>query len=447
MLLLREAEKTAPGSPDRFVLINGAIHAAMEAHSLRICFDAVERLGSEFDIDELQTKGDAARNALAHTTPGDWVTIANVESLMDLADQLMARDDNGAVSSIQSELQRALSIVSDTDVRNDVRNEIRELNSLREAAERIAPALEKLKKSPEDPSANLAAGSYYCFVRRDWKSGLPLLAKSNSARLKGLAIEEMARPTSSDAVIKLGDGWCAAASTLAAADRSAAMSHAADLYRNASRDLAGLQKLAIESRIARAEQDVTPKRLRRVDLLDYFDPATSIVNGRWQFAAGLLESYGSEIGRVQFAYQPPEEYDFEVSFTVLRAQDCMAQIFFVAGHPFVYQLGGWANTVAGFEFVDGAGGSANRSTARRAHWFSTGRHYISVVKIRKSGVEAYLDGQLATTLKADYSSMSIPNIWRLSRDNAVGVGEQKTPIRFDSVQIIEVSGNGTDLDP
>lgn len=447
LLLLSQADKTVAGSADRFVLISGAIRAAKEAQSLRICFDAIARLASEFDVEELQMKADVAKDAFAHTSPAKWATIANIEALMDLADQLKTRADYTAVSSIESELQRALSMVSDPDLGSEVRNHIRELTSLREAAERITPVMEKLKKAPQDTSANLAAGSYLCFVRRSWNSGLPLLAKSDSAQLKSLATAELAHPTSPTAVIKLADGWFAAAPTLSAADRGSALLHAIDLYRSASSALTGLEKIAVDARIARAAQEVPPKRPRRVDLLDYFDPSTSVVKGRWQMERGSLESDGAELGRVQFAYQPPEEYDFTVSFTVLRAHDAVTQIFFESGHQFVYQLGGWANTIAAFEFVDGIGGSSNRSAIRKNHWLSTGRHYTSIVKVRRSGLEAYLDGQLVTALKTDYSNMGIPGGWRLLRDDVVGVAEQKTLVRFDLVEITELTGKGRDLIP
>ncbi|MBI3877243.1 MAG: hypothetical protein HY300_15015, partial [Verrucomicrobia bacterium] len=41
--------------------------------------------------------------------------------------------------------------------------------------------------TPDDPGANLAVGQFLCFVKGDWESGLPLLAKSDDNVLKTLA--------------------------------------------------------------------------------------------------------------------------------------------------------------------------------------------------------------------------------------------------------------------
>ena len=44
-----------------------------------------------------------------------------------------------------------------------------------------------LEKQPGDPTANLAAGRYYCFVKGDWEMGIPMLALGSETALKELA--------------------------------------------------------------------------------------------------------------------------------------------------------------------------------------------------------------------------------------------------------------------
>ena len=72
-------------------------------------------------------------------------------------------------------------------------------------------------------------------------------------------------------------------------------------------------------------------------------------------------------------------------------------------------------------------------------------NYTSVVKVRRTGVEAYLDGQLTTSLKTDYADMDVRGPWRLKRRNVIGIGASDQTVRFDAVEIIEVTGKGTKL--
>ena len=214
--LLDNAAKTAAGSPDQFVLLNGAISAAEEGQNLRICFTAAKLLATGYGIDELATKADAVTKVFSRSVSTSSASVGNIEEILSLADQLVAEDAFTTVAAVESALQRAATGISEEDLKAEVKNQIREVTTLRETRERIAPAIEKLKQSPDDPAANLAVGGYLCFRRGQWAAGLPLLAKSSDAQLKNLAKTELAQPTASDEMLKLADGWLAAAPKLAA---------------------------------------------------------------------------------------------------------------------------------------------------------------------------------------------------------------------------------------
>ena len=55
-----------------------------------------------------------------------------------------------------------------------------------------------LFEKPDDPDANLKFGKYRCFIKSDWKSGLPMLAHGNDPALKSLAAEEIAGTNAAD---------------------------------------------------------------------------------------------------------------------------------------------------------------------------------------------------------------------------------------------------------
>jgi len=445
--LLDEAGKTAEGSPDRFVLLNGAIQAAEEGESLRMCFTAAKRLAEEYGVDELAAKADAAKKTSAVASPAGLASISNVEALMALADQLLAGDDIAAVTPIESALQRAVASIADADLKTEVKSQIRDVTARREAREKLAPAIEKLRQSPTDPAANLAVGSYVCFQTGNWDQGLPLLAKSSDAKLRGLAAAELAVMAAGKPITQAADGWFDAAPTLAAPYRPGALQHAAALYRSAEPSATGLEKLAIDKRLAQIPPVSRPGRPRHVDLLSLFDPATSVVAGQWQMQDGSLVVQQADFARVAFRYQPPTEYDFRIGYTVLHAGDEIVQICYSGGQQFTYQTGGFGNTLAAFGELHGISDRDNKSANRKDHWLSDGQYYDCMVKVRRTGVEAWLDGQLVSALKTDYSDIGLHDAWRLSRTDVIGLGAQHVAVRFETAEIIEISGEGKLLSP
>ncbi|HET6248412.1 MAG TPA: hypothetical protein VFE47_11990 [Tepidisphaeraceae bacterium] len=436
--LLDEAKKNAEGSPDRFVLLTGAIQSAEEGQSLRICFAAAKILSSEYGTDELATEADATSKTGNMSTPAAFATVSNIEAALNLADQLVDENDFATAAQVEAVLQRVIGSVPDADLKSDVRNQIREVAAMREATEKVAPSVAELKQSPDDPAANLAVGSYYCFERGKWAIGLPLLAKSSDPELKKLAANELAGAAGADSI---ADGWYEAAPKLSPADDPKALQHAAALYRTALADLTGLRKLAVEKRIAQ----IPPGRRRRVDLIDLFDPATSVIHGVWRIQDGSLVPQPADGARVDFCYEPPEEYDFQVTFTVETPGDALAQICYASGDQFLYALAGWGNSISGFELLGGVGASENKTAKRKSNWLVRGQRYISVVKVRKSRVEAYLNGQLVTGIDTDYSNFSLYGPFKLAHDNSVGIIAGKDGVRFETAEIIEITGEGKRL--
>jgi hypothetical protein len=252
--LLAEAGKTPQASPDRFVLLMGALQSAEEGQNLPICFEAAKELSLNYRIDELATKIDALAKLAAGTPSSALAVDSNIQALLDLAGELVAVDSIAVISQVEAILRRVAPLVVDAQEKTKVNDQIRALASLKEAAEHVAPAVEKLKQFPDDANATLAVGTYLCFVRGQWEKGLPFLAKSSDAQLKKIASAELTHPQANEAIIKLADGWSAVAAKLTGYQRSTVSQHAAEFYRRAEEGLTGLEKLAIEKRLAQLEK-------------------------------------------------------------------------------------------------------------------------------------------------------------------------------------------------
>jgi hypothetical protein len=68
-----------------------------------------------------------------------------------------------------------------------------------------------MEDNPAEPSANLAAGRYLCFVKGNWQRGVPYLALGSDAELKAVAIEELRGANSAERQAAIGDDWWDAA--------------------------------------------------------------------------------------------------------------------------------------------------------------------------------------------------------------------------------------------
>ena len=75
-----------------------------------------------------------------------------------------------------------------------------------------------------------------------------------------------------------------------------------------------------------------------------------------------------------------------------------------------------------FHYVKGAGIGANKTTVKESSGISDKRRYVSLVKVRKTGVEAYLNGKLITKWQTDYSDVEPAGFWALRDRKCLGIG-------------------------
>ena len=178
---------------------------------------------------------------------------------------------------------------------------------------------------------------------------------------------------------------------------------------------------------------------KAVNILANVDPARDAVSGKWTFQDGALCSDASATARIGIPYKPPDEYDLRVVFTRTSGNECVIQVFTAFGHQFAWLLGGWENTLFGFEMLGDQRANGNATTVQRKPALENGRKYTTVVRIRRKRLQAYLDGQLLTDLQTDYSGMSLPGYWTLGADHALGLGSHGAAVRFHAVELLDVT--------
>ena len=181
-----------------------------------------------------------------------------------------------------------------------------------------------------------------------------------------------------------------------------------------------------------------------IDLLKLVEVRRDVQVGSWTVADQRLISDATPFAKLQLPYQPPEEYDFRIVFARGAGNGDVNQLLSHNGKPFVWKMGANQNSIFAFDKIGDQPFHNNPSTTRAVRCLITGRKYTAVVKVRNTGVKAYLDDQLISQYKTDYSDMSAAaeDGWALSDPKSLGVGSWSSPTIFFNIDVLEISGAG-----
>jgi len=309
-LLLVEAEQTTGDTTVQHVMLRQAAQLAAEAGDYLVCREAVLKLESHFSGDpwplRIETLSELSRSV---RTAEDRAAV--VTGALQLVEVALRADNYEAAEKLASIAVAAAAKGSDLSLRKLAIEQREAVRVAIKAWEEVQPVVEKLASNPSDPEANLIVGRYRAFVRRDWAAGLPLLAKGSEARLKTIALADLANPTSPEEQAKLADLWWEYAETQSGMAQAAARARATHWYVLAEPHLQGLAKTRAERRLREAGAVV--------DLLAIFQPKKAAYVGSWQYDGKVLVSPPEAFARVQFPYTPPEAY--EVTIVVERVSN------------------------------------------------------------------------------------------------------------------------------
>ena len=110
------------------------------------------------------------------------------------------------------------------------------------------PARKHLAEDPNHPQANQVWGSYLCFVRGKWQTGLPALALAADEDLRQLAQHDLAVADNPESMLALAEQWVQYAEGQQQDQvRHAALAAAKFWYRQATSRLKGADRLRAEA--------------------------------------------------------------------------------------------------------------------------------------------------------------------------------------------------------
>lgn len=143
--------------------------------------------------------------------------------------------------------------------------------------------------------------------------------------------------------------------------------------------------------------------------------------------------------KINLGYRPPEEYDIRVRFKRTSGNKDVVLMLSQNGRAFCWKVGGWSNSIAGFDTIAGGVSAKSRAALMMQDIVTNGRSYTTVVQVRRDGLRAYLDGRLLMTWRGDYSAFAIENFWSTGDPNTLGVGSYDSAVDFESIEVRELS--------
>ncbi|MBI5395018.1 MAG: hypothetical protein HZA91_06940 [Verrucomicrobia bacterium] len=185
-----------------------------------------------------------------------------------------------------------------------------------------------------------------------------------------------------------------------------------------------------------------PAWLRAVNLMPLIDPAHDTVAGQWTASGGVLTCAPERFARIEIPFEPPEEYDFAITFCRQDGRETVAQFISHRGRPQMWNMACDHSTAFGFDVVAGKPATDNSTTFRPGTPLENGRGYRSVLQVRSDGVRAYLDGRLICHWRTDYRDASVTPRWQLRRPNVLGVGAYQATTTFQRIELLEITGKG-----
>jgi hypothetical protein len=220
---------------------------------------------------------------------------------------------------------------------------------------------------------------------------------------------------------------------------------ALDFYRTAVSKAEGVPKKTFETKGAKMVSELEKAlsgNSATIDLLKLIDTTKDTVSGSWKLQNGKLNSENAGLARIELPYSPPEEYDFRIVFTRTQGNNDVNQMLYspTGKTSFALHMGGWDNMFMGFSKVKGASGNANPTTTKTP--LENNHKYEAIIKVRKDGITATLDGVQKCQYKTNYNDISEYPDLKLKNPQCLGLGSYMSAVTFESVQVKEITGKG-----
>ncbi len=172
------------------------------------------------------------------------------------------------------------------------------------------------------------------------------------------------------------------------------------------------------------------------DLLATVDVARDAVNGQWQkIPKGLQVRGDGQNGLLSFDYVPPDEYDFEIEFTIQDGNREVSQLVSHLGSPIVWRMGNKNGDPTIFSFGDKLDGQPPDASDRteavaRLPRLKANQRYRSMIEVRRNSLRALLDGEEVLRWTGDFKRLQMEDLVPLPDPQKLGVAVWSSTVLF-----------------
>jgi hypothetical protein len=203
--IIKSAHDKRDDAAARFVLLKLGQDIAVLGGDVAIAFDAADSLCKLYQLDELETKV-SLLGRLSKAVRIDTQQGLLADRMLPLIDAVLLADEYDRAQKLTTVLVRHAKRSKKTARIKTALAKESEVQKITGAYRRIASDLATLEADPVNAAANSAVGRFYCFVKGDWATGVPMLALGGKDKLEALARVEISEDElSADDRVAAGD--------------------------------------------------------------------------------------------------------------------------------------------------------------------------------------------------------------------------------------------------
>jgi hypothetical protein len=259
--MLEQAEAMTADHPGAYALQNAAMRLATEAGNADVLVRAIDQRVIRFEVDAYKENVEALTAFSEATASMNRDTIEGKVSLLERVVHVIhaAISENDFIRG--AKLARLATRVLDRNSQTEIYSKFSRLRShLGAAQSEYEDSIEFLQAYRNDPSnvkAGAAFGKFLCFIKGDWDTGLPLIAKGDpNDDLRTLAQLDLEGADAIVDQVALGDAWWDLGSRGQGVYRQSARDRAVMWYLQAfERMPESLDRIHVKNRLSEVEEN------------------------------------------------------------------------------------------------------------------------------------------------------------------------------------------------
>ncbi|MBC7853553.1 MAG: hypothetical protein IAF94_08965 [Pirellulaceae bacterium] len=457
--LIQSALDTKDDPLGRFALLRMSMDLAAAGGDLSTATKAIDELARTHVIDTLEMKLEAAELAskLARLPKQHEAYCGDVLPVLHAS---VSVDRYVVAQKLTALLVRSAKAARNQKLASGAVNLTSEVDELASEHEKLAELFARLKSNTATAADKGALGTFYCFLKGDWKSGLPLLAEGGDGPVNQLAADELSNPTEPEDQLKLADAWWAQAEGSKGLRVSRIRQQAALWYERALPRLSGLSAARAKQHLEVVMQgdldrllkpSAAPPLPRVTETIDLLVLSKKLpldqqaVGGVWSNSKDGIVSGDSAYVRMAFPYRVKRPYELDIELTMLGGKDeSLAIILPVGSRQTILAIDGWMGrgyltylcNVKGREAPD------NRD-AVKGKLLKKGKRHAAHLDVSwddaadTSQVIFTLDGRDVFTWRGKTSDLSPQPGWEIPQEGVIGLGSYNSPTEFSKVVLVE----------